>query len=400
MNMFGKKAAAGVFAALFLLAMTPFAARATEATSAVNRLAVDLYGLFSNEGENLCFSPYSISTAFAMASAGARGETAFELRCSLRYGANIHSANRALAQKLMRKPEEAGELEIANSIWPAAGSKLQKRFENIISGDYFSEIRPQDYARQPERARAAINDWVAEKTRDRIKDILTPGSVRANTKMVLVNAVYFKAPWLHPFGEYKTQDADFYVSAAEKRGVRMMNIIDQFEYADFGDAQVLKLPYRQDEFSMLLILPRDKNGLKALESKLTLGAVERYKKGLEGKRVSVFLPRFKVEQTFDLIPALASLGVKAAFSPMTADFSGMNGKRDLFISAAVHKAFVEVDENGTEAAAATAIALRLSAAIPEDTARIPVFRADHPFIYLIQDNESGTILFMGKLEKP
>lgn len=374
--------------------------REKAAVSAVNGFAVDVYKKFAEEGRNLCFSPYSISTAFAMTYAGAKGETAAEMQRAFHYGTDIHGANRVLMGNLLNSPAGAGELRIANSIWPAKGLRLSMSFENTIHKDYFSEVLPQDYRRQPERSRRAINDWVAEKTRERILNILPQGSVKADTKMVLVNAIYFKAPWMSEFSEGKTADADFYVSRGEKTNVRMMNNIDTFQYADFEGVQVLKLPYRQGVFSMLLLLPREKDGLEALEEKLLPAEIERYQTELGRRKVNVFLPKFKVEQTFDLIPTLMTLGVKDAFDAGVADFSGIAGRRDLYINAAVHKAFVEVDEAGTEAAAATAIGMRLTSAPMRKPEEIAIFRADHPFIYIIQDELSGAILFMGKVAKP
>lgn len=370
------------------------------AALAVNKLAVDLYRQFAREGENLCFSPYSISSAFAMTYAGARGETGLEMRWALHYGAGIHKANRILASSLRNVPAGSGELRIANSIWIAKGFPLQRSFENTLRTDYSSEIHIQDYLREAERSRGAINDWVAEKTKDRIRDILGQGSIRPDTKMVLVNAIYFKSLWMNQFNESRTEEADFHRSDAETIKARMMNNTGSFQYADSRDAQILKLPYRQGTFSMLVILPKEKNGLKALEEKITFETIKDYRVELENRRVDVFLPKFKTEQTFDLVPALAELGIKGAFSPASANFSGISGKRDLFIDAAVHKAFVEVDEKGAEAAAATVIAMRLSMAYPDKPEDVTVFRADHPFIYIIQDDASGAILFMGKVEKP
>lgn len=370
------------------------------AVSAVNGLAADLYRELAEDGQNLCFSPYSISTAFAMTYAGARGETAAEMQRSLRYGAGIHGANRTLMGDLMNIPSNAGELSVANSIWPARGFRVASAFSNVMRRDYFTEVLPQDYRRQPERSRRAINDWVAEKTQEKIKDILGQDSIKADTKMVLVNAIYFKAPWMNEFQEDKTTDAEFFISLMDKKNVRMMNNTDSFQYANFDGVQVLKLPYRQGVFSMLVVLPKEMEGLRAIEDNLSAAEIERYQTKLERRRVNVFIPKFKAEQTFDLIPPLEALGVKSAFLSGAADFSAIGGKRDLFINAAVHKAFVEVDEAGTEAAAATAIAMRLTAAYPRAAEDIVTFRADHPFLYLIQEDHSGAILFMGKVAKP
>lgn len=406
-----KRTFAATLCALFAIPSLFFAAQTAEAAApaaqgdeaavaAVNSLAVDLYRKFAEDGKNLCFSPYSISTAFAMTYAGARGETADEMQRTFCYGTGIHNANRILAGNLLNAPEEAGELLIANSIWPARGLRLRKQFESVVRKDYFSEVLPQDYRRQAERSRSTINDWVAEKTRERITDILQQGSVRADTKMVLVNAIYFKAPWMSPFSENKTADADFYISPDEETRVRMMEATDSFQYADFGDAQVLKLPYRQGVFSMMLILPRDKDGLGKVEESLRADRIARCQTELGHRKVNVFLPKFKTEQTFELVSALADLGMRSAFHPGSADFSGITGRRDLYINTAVHKAFVEVDEAGTEAAAATAIGMRMSLAPMDRPEDIVIFRADHPFIYMIQDDLSGAILFMGKVVNP
>lgn len=369
------------------------------AVRAVNDLALDLYRVLSGGGENLCFSPYSISSAFAMTYAGARGETAAEMKEALHYGEDIHESNRILKMSVSGAPESAGELAIANSIWPMRGYRFLNAYKNLLRRDYDVEVTPLDYKRQPERSRRAVNEWVEEKTRERIKDILPPNSVGVDTRLVLVNAVYFKAPWIEAFKDFNTADADFFVTSADRRSVRMMNAVDTYHYMDRNDFQAVKMLYKQGAYSMTLILPKQRSGMPAFESALTPELLKEIQTMSERRRLDLYVPKFKAERTFDVSETMQFLGIRQAFDPTRADFSGMNGKRDLYISAAIHKAFVEIDEEGTEAAAATAISVsRMSAPInvPEPL----VFRADHPFIFMIQDEASGTILFMGKVVKP
>jgi serpin B len=244
-----------------------------------------------------------------------------------------------------------------------------------------------------------INRWVAGKTRDKITDILQPESVGTDSRLVLVNALYFKAPWLDSFNESATTDVDFFAPDGSRSAVPMMHSVRATRYFETADAQVVKLPYARGAFSMIVILPKDKSGLPALEARLDEELIEGLRSKLENKRVDLSLPKFKAEGAFDMVDALKGLGVKSAFEGNLADFSFMNGKRDLFINAASHKSFVEVNERGTEAAAATAIGVaRMTAAAPQDAPVI--FRADHPFIFLIQDEAGGTILFMGRVAKP
>lgn len=393
----------GVLAVIPLLFLTllVFAAPKAEAgerasVGAVNGLAVDLYQEFAKEGENLCFSPYSISTAFAMVYAGAAGETAAEMESGLRFRPDIHTANRELNKRLLGYPASSGEIAVANSIWPASDFRLARKFENTLRGDYFSEVKPQNYRKDPDGARVRINTWVEEKTRERIKDILARGTVHANTGMVLVNAIYFKAQWMNEFRPNRTEDAEFHVSEVESVTVPMMNRAGTYSYGDFWEAQVVKMPYSHGAFSMIVVLPRE-GMFRLFEETMSLRRIDRYRTGLEGTMVDLFIPKFRIETSFDLASAIAGLGVKSAFNPAAADFSRMGGGRSLYLDTAVHKAFIEVDEAGTEAAAATAIVARLTSAPAEQAV---TFRADRPFLYIIQDDESGAILFMGKVVKP
>ncbi|MDR3322563.1 MAG: serpin family protein [Synergistaceae bacterium] len=371
------------------------------AASAVNSLAVDLYREFAGQDGalNLCFSPYSISSAFAMTYAGAAGGTAAEMREHLYYGDGIHESNAALIRGLTSAPQGSGEMELANSIWPQRDFGFLSSFTDLLAAEYAAEITQLDYTNQPEKARSAINNWVAERTKGKITNIIPPQGIGADTTLVLVNAVYFKAPWMDKFHETLNYDADFFTAPDASSTAKMMRSVRDTPYYETDDAQVLKLLYGRGAYSILLILPREKYGLSDLESKFDVGALDILLSKPERRRVDVSIPKFKLESTFNLANALSALGIRSAFLPGLADFSLMNGKRDLFIGMAIHKAVVEVDEKGTEAAAATAVGMVRSTSFV--TLEEPVvFRADHPFIFVIRDEASGTILFMGRVARP
>lgn len=367
------------------------------AARSVNSLAVDLYKSLSTSGANLCFSPYSVSSAFAMTYAGAAGETAKEMKKGFHYDDGIHDSHRSLTEKLLQSPEEAGRLDIANSIWPQKGYRFRRKYVERLKKDYRVGVTPLDFMRDRGGSCRTINDWVSDKTGGRIKDILSPASLGRETKLVLVNAIYFKAPWLHAFDGNATADADFFPASGGKTSVRMMHRVAEMAYAERDALQVVRVPYAGGVYSMQIILPGKRDGIADVEQKLSPDFLDSLESELKTRRVDLSLPRFKIESSFDLLYAVQALGVRSAFLPGVADFSGMTGNRELSIGAAVHKAFVEVGEKGTEAAAATGVVMmRVSAAPPED---VVVFRADRPFLFMIRDNASGTILFMGKVAR-
>jgi serpin B len=368
------------------------------AVEAVNSLAARLYGELSVGGENLCFSPYSVSSAFAMTYAGAVGDTALELRRVLGFGDGIHESNALLRRNMLSAPEGGGELVVANSIWPRRGGRILSKFRRTLSDSYGSEVTALDYAHEAERSRLRINEWVDGATNGRLPDLLAAGSLDSSTQLVLVNAVYFKASWMSRFLKAATEKADFYASPDEAFQVDMMNSMGPCPYFENDELQAVKLPYSKGVYSMTIMLPRERDGLATVEVRLGEALAEVLGSGMERRAVLVSLPKFKIENGFSLRDAVISLGAPAAFDSSSADFSGISGKRDLFISEAVHKAFVEVDENGTEAAAATAVAMSRTSAMLED--RSVEFRADHPFIFVIQDEMSGAILFMGRVSRP
>ncbi len=373
-----------------------------------NAFALDLYGRVARGDGNRFLSPFSISCALAMTYGGARGDTAAQIAKAMQFKLppqQLHPAFHRLIAELNHQNDSATdqeaarsvELLTANALWTQSGERILPDFQKLIEENYEGGLIPVDFRNAPDAARQYINHWVEEQTRGRIKDLLKPHHIDARTVLILTNAIYFKALWASPFAAQLTRPGDFQVTAGEKVQAQLMNLTGRFRYAEDPTAQALELPYQGGNLSMLVVLPRAGDGLAALEASLSLAKLEGWLNMLFERRVQVILPRFKLTAECELKDALSSLGMPAAFSGREADFSGMNGSRDLAISAVVHKAFVEVDEKGTEAAAATGVVMaRASLALGPPL----VFRADHPFLFLIRDNSSGSILFMGRLVRP
>jgi len=360
--------------------------------------ALDLYAeLRSGEG-NLFFSPLSISTALAMTYAGARGDTAKEMGTVLHIPAqdkNVHGSFGALVRQLNDLNGTGGcEVSIANALWGQRGYRFLREFTNLVSDNYDAGMREVDFAAS-EAARRTINDWVAQETRDKIQDLIPPGVLDAMTRLVLTNAIYFKGNWVEQFDKKLTKGAPFLCGSGTKVPVPMMHKTAHFGYLAGKGFQALELPYKGEALSMVVFLPEKADGLSAFERSLTPANLDGWLKSLRKREVSVYLPRFKTTVRFELRPTLARMGMPLAFSN-AADFSGMDGTHDLFISNVIHKAFVDVNEEGTEAAAATAVVMALKG-ISEPP---PVFRADHPFVFLIRDRKSGSILFLGRVVNP
>ena len=378
-----------------------------------NRFALKLYSeLRTNEG-NLFFSPYSISTALAMTYAGARGQTAAQMAEALDFptvprGENkradtvlgrgrFHSAFGEIIKDLNTRGEKGGyELTVANALWGQKGYGFLQEFLELIKSNYDGGLSEVDFIRATEAARQTINAWVEKETKDKIKDLIKKGVLDSMTRLVLTNAIYFKGNWARQFKKEKTKEASFTLSSGEKVDVDMMNETAQFNYMETDSFQGLELPYVDDELSMIILLPKEIDGLGSFEETFTGKNLSEWLRKFRKQKVIISVPRFKMTSQFGLAEVLKSIGMAKAFS-RDADFSGMNGKRDLFISAVIHKAFIDVNEEGTEAAAATAVVMRLTSVRPD---RIPVFRADHPFLFLIRDNHSGSILFVGRMMTP
>ncbi|MFB0552413.1 MAG: serpin family protein [Phycisphaerae bacterium] len=379
-----------------------------------NEFALELYAKLRSKEGNLFFSPYSISTALAMAHAGARGVTEAQIASVLHFPV-IAKPGTELSSKLIpdrqqfasvfgkiiedlnnRGKKGGYELRVANALWGQKGYGFLEDFLGLIKNNYDGRLNEVDFVRAAETARKTINTWVEKETNNKIKNLIQKGVLDSMTRLVLTNAIYFKGNWARQFKEDRTKEAPFTLADGRKVDVAMMNQTAEFKYMEAESFQGLELPYVDDELSMIILLPKEFDGLDEFEKTITAENLSKWMDELNNREVRVSVPKFKMTSQFGLASVLKSMGMTDAFSA-NADFSGMNGKRDLFISAVIHKAYVDVNEEGTEAAAATAVTMKLTSVGP---ARIPVFQADHPFLFIIRDNHSGSILFIGRVMNP
>jgi len=366
-----------------------------------NAFAVALYGRLRNQGGNLFFSPESISTALAMAYAGARGGTASQMAKALHFTLPPEKLHPAMGELLgdLNAAHEGYQLSVANALWAQQGYTFLNDFLKLLKTNYGAGLNQINFKGATEAARLTINQWVEQKTQDKIKDLLQPGALRSDTRLVLTNAIYFKGDWETQFDKAQTKNEDFHLSPAQTTTAPLMHREGRFSYFDGGTFQALEVPYKSKELSMIVLLPKDPGGLPALEQSLTDSDLQQWLRQLVSvSKVVVTMPKFKMTQQFELGSTLSAMGMPQAFSS-GADFSGMTGHRDFAISEVIHKAYIDVNEEGTEAAAATAVTMR-ALAMHAPQAPPPVFRADHPFVFMIRDNRSASILFMGRMADP
>ena len=365
-----------------------------------NKFALELYRKLQSREGNLFLSPYSISTALAIAYAGARGQTEKQMAETLCFppmkNEQFHKEFGEIIKQLNASGEKGGyELTVADALWGQKDYKFLPEFLALVRENYDGNLEQVDFKTQAEAARKTINAWVESKTKDKIKELIKPGILDQTTQLVLTNAIYFKGKWASPFKPERTGDSSFVLLDGQKVNVPMMNQTGKFGYMEANDIQALEMPYVNNDLSMAILLPKKVDGVKDLEKELTSDVIDGWLAKIHKREVQVFFPRFKMTSEFSLAETLSTMGMPDAFSGK-ADFSGMTGNRDLFISAVVHKAYVDVNEEGTEAAAATGVMMKLtSVPLPP-----PVFRADHPFIFLIRDNQTGSILFLGRVVNP
>ncbi|MCH2125207.1 MAG: serpin family protein [Pirellulaceae bacterium] len=369
-----------------------------------NRFALDLYRQLREQEGNLFFSPASSSIALTMALAGASGKTAQAMRSTLHLQmpeVEIHRVMRQLQSAWSQaKQNQPVQLHIASRLWGDDRQNFLTPFLEVTRRQYDAPLARLDF-RQSENAREEINDWTEQQTQGKIRDLIPSGAINTDTRLVLTNAIYFQGNWSTAFKKKRTLLRPFYVTPEDKVQVPMMQQIGRFHYGENDDLQILELPYGEGEVSMFVLLPRKRDGLKSVEEKLSTESVKKWIGRMQPRTdVRVFLPKFKLTAELNLVKALGALGMTSAFDERTADFSGTTGNRDLYISAVLHKAFVDVHEEGTEAAAATGIVLKTRSLAPGKPKESPVFRADHPFVFLIRDNMNDAILFLGRMEKP
>jgi len=361
--------------------------------------ALDLYRRLSTEKGNIFLSPYSISSALSMTYAGARGETAKQMAKVLRFTLpqeRLHQTFSKLS-KLLQSNAKGYQLSIANALWGQKDYKFLQEFLDVTDKYYEAGFKEVDFIDETarEETRQMINKWVEDKTNGKIKNLLGPRDLSMLTRLVLTNAIYFKGKWEFQFDPKNTNDMPFYISEKVKVDTPMMYQKSKFNYTEDEDVQVLEMLYTGKDLSMVIVLPKPDKSLSKIEKSLTTKKLKNWLSALSEREVEVYIPRFKIEKRFVLNEPLEKMGMVDAFDMMKADFSGMTPKPDLHISSVIHQAFVEVNEEGTEASAATAVIMATKAVV-----KPTVFRADRPFIFFIRDIRSGSILFIGRLVEP
>ncbi|NQT93467.1 MAG: serpin family protein [Lentisphaerae bacterium] len=372
-----------------------YAAVQSELVEGNTTFALNLYRALSQEGGNLFFSPYSISLALAMTYAGARRETETQMKETLHFALPqrvLHPAFHGLDTDLMQRASdvEGVQLSIANALWGQNGYPFLSDFRDTLAESYDAPLRLTGFADASEEARTEINDWVSDATNGKIEDLMKPGSITPLTRLVLANAIYFKGTWKVQFDANRTEPAPFHRLDGSQVKVPMMRMREHFPYTEGRNYQAIELPYTGDALSMVILLPRA-GMFEDFEADLSIERLDAILAQMYPGKVQLAMPRFELTSEFSLADTLAQLGMPDAFTG-AADFSGMDGTSDLFIGCVAHKAYVSVNEEGTETAAATGVSMTLS--MPS------MMTIDHPFFFLIRDIETGTILFMGRVMDP
>ena len=362
--------------------------------------------LFQKPG-NLFFSPFSIRTALGVAYAGARGETAVQMREALRFppDGTPHIAFAEIINRLSQVSGRKCEMAMANSLWSQEGVQVQTGFLDLVARYYDGGMNVVDFRHGAEVARLTINRWVEDKTKQKIRELIPAGGLNADTRLVMTNAVYFKGIWVVKFRKTATRDEPFYLEGRHKVMTPLMHQQKEIGYIQDRGFQAVDLNYQDGDLSMLILLPNKRNGLKDLEVGLSERILHDCVTKMIVRQVKLFLPRFRLTCESEMGSHLRELGMPLAFTRFEADFSGINGlepqhEDSLFISDIFHKAFVEVNEKGTEAAAATSGVMMRGLGAPSKQQRIPIFRADHPFLFAIYDRKCGAILFLGRMADP
>jgi serpin B len=372
---------------------------ASDIVEANNRFAFDLYSQYKSDEGNVFFSPYSISSALAMTYEGAKGKTAEEIKAVFHFPeSSVMRSGFAAANAEINKKDKKYELRSANALWAQKDYSFLPEYFNVVEEYYGGKVTNLDFSEKTEESRLTINKWVEEQTNNKIKDLIPQGAIDSLTRLVLTNAVYFKGTWVKQFNKSRTTEKDFRVGVGKTVRTDMMSMFDErFNYTETDTLQILELPYDGGDLSMIILLPKN-DDITSLESSLTAEKLADWRNALQENKIDeLYLPKFKFETKYFMADTLKEMGMSTAFSD-AADFSGMTGIKDLYISEVVHQAFVEVNEEGTEAAAATAVVMKLTA-MP-GSQDLTIFNADHPFVFVIQQKSTGNILFIGRVSDP
>ncbi|XP_008158883.1 serpin B3 [Eptesicus fuscus] len=386
-------------------------------SEANTRFAYDLFQLFrKSTKENIFYSPLSITSALAMTYLGSQKHTASEIQKALHFNevientkggattaqveksGNVHQQFQKLLTEL-NKPTDAYKLSLANRLYGEKKFQFLQEYLDNVKKFYLANVESADFVNAAEENRKMINSWVESQTNEKIKNLFPEGSLDSTTILVLVNAIYFKGQWDERFDPKRTKQGEFWLNKDTSKFVQMMKQSNMFKFTSLEDmqAKILEIPYKGKDLSMVLLLPNEIDGLQQLEDKLTVEKLIECtsSRNMSMKHVHVQLPRFKVEESYDLQSTMTALGMVDAFSPQDADFSGMTGSRGLVLSKVLHKSFVEVTEEGTEAAAATGAVISVTSAPMYE-----MFHCDHPFLFLIKHNKTNSILFFGRVLSP
>ena len=383
-----------------------------EVVNANNQFAFDLYSeLAKTEKENIFYSPYSISAALAMTYEGAKGKTAEEIKEVFHFPeTSVLRPNYAAIYNKINEDNKEYQLSTGNALWVQQDYLLLNDYSEAVERYYGGKASNVDFIKETEKSRQTINSFIEEQTNNKVKELIPAGQVDYLTRLVITNAIYFKGTWEWEFDKSDTRDKDFYITPENVVKTPMMYMDSDkatFNYADLEKLQILELPYKGDKISMLILLPKQgeaydyEKGEKITynynleDIELSSEKLNEYKSEMQETKLSaIYLPKFKFDTKYFMVSTLSEMGMPTAFS-MQADLSGIDGSQNLYIQNVIHQAFVQVDEKGTEAAAATSIMIGIKSAMPSN-----VFRADHPFIFIIQEKETGNILFMGRMTDP
>ena len=346
---------------------------------------------------NIFFSPYSISNAFSMVYEGAQGSTADEMQSVFHFIQDSTARKNYVEQinSMLNDPSQQYKLDVANALWIQNDYPVLQTYKDTLKQFYMANATNLDLKNDSENSRKIINTWVENKTNQKIVDLLPEGSINQDTRFVLTNAIYFKGNWTNQFEAQGTSNQNFTTSESKIVKTSMMTTTASFPYFEDDTIQVLKMPYQGGHLSMMVLLPKS-NDLRSLENSLSVEKLQKWNGNMTTEPVTVYMPKFSLDTKYILNDYLPSMGMPSAFSPNDADFTGISQTKDFSISTAVHQAFVKVDEKGTEAAAATGAVFQTTA--------MPLskytFRADHPFVFMIYDDQTGLVLFMGQVVNP
>lgn len=368
--------------------------------------AADLYGEIAKGDDNVFFSPYSISSALAMTYAGARKQTAAAMKGTLHLPAgNVHAAFRALASDLDKRDDaldksrkgEGPQLEVANALWGEKTQHFETAFTKLLKDNYGAGLEAADFKNKPDDERGRINGWVEDHTNDKIKDLLPSGILKPDTKLVLVNAIYFKSAWDKPFRADATEEEKFTTLSGSKVDAQMMFQRGSYKFAETADYEAVAMPYAGDQIELVAVAPKA-GKFKSFESQFEKSGLDGVYDKLEEQKIKLHFPKFKIAgASVKLKETLTKLGMGVAFTN-DADFTGITGKNETKISDVVHKAFIDLDEKGTEAAAATAVIIVAKTSVMPHAE--PEVRFDRPFVFAIRDVPTGSLLFVGRVADP